>query len=128
MDRPRRSYTGGQERRQALISRVAQLGGRLKTMFGDRLPRVLIVITHRDGGEVAEAVSMRLIAELQRKEVEATIVQVAPFSDNDTVRPGFGISELIDATVGATRSAPNFWPDNAPSENSRSFMSYRRAQ
>lgn len=116
------------ERRQGLISRVAQLGGRLKTMFSDRLPRVLIVITHRDDGEVAGAVSARLIAELQRKEVEATIVQVAPFSDSDTVRPGFGISDLIDATVGATRPAPNFWPDGAPSENSRSFMSYRRAQ
>lgn len=114
------------ERRQALIYRVGQLGGRLKTMFADRLPRVLLVITHRDAGEVVETVSVRLIAELQRKQIEATIVQVAPFSGNDAVKAGFGIPDLIEATVGTMRPAPDFWPDTSSRENSRSFINYRR--
>lgn len=115
------------ERRQGLISRVGQLGGRLKKMFGERIPRVVLVVTHRDGGELVEAVSTRLITELRNKGVdEATIVQVAPFSGNDAVRAGFGLSGLIDATVGSPRPAPDFWPDSASRECSRLFLSYRR--
>jgi hypothetical protein len=114
------------QRRQGLITRVGQLGGRLKTMFGDHLPRVVIVVTHRDGGELKESVSARLMAELQRKEVEATITQVAPFSDSDAVSAGFGIADLVDATVGLVRPMPEFWPDSQPREGSRSFIRYRR--
>jgi hypothetical protein len=116
------------QRRQGLITRVGQLGGRLKTMFGDHLPRVVIVATHRDGGELTKSVSARLMAELQRKEVEATIIQVAPFSDSDAVRAGFGIADLVDATVGLARPMPDFWPDSQPREGSRSFIGYRRNQ
>lgn len=114
------------ERRQGLISRVGQLAGRLKTMCGDRMPRVLIVVTHRDHGELADPVSTRLRAELERKQVEATILQVAPFSDSDAVRAGFGIADLIDATVGSSQPMPEFWPGRAPGEGSRSFIGYRR--
>lgn len=114
------------ERRQGLISRTGQLAGRLKTMCGDRLPRVIVVITHRDGGEVAEPISTRLLLELKRKDVEATIVQVAPFSDSDGVRAGFGIADLIDATAGTAITAPAIWPDGPVRESARSFLRYRR--
>ena len=114
------------ERRQALISRVGQLGGRLKTMFGNHVPRVIVVVTHRDDCEVEKSVSARLVAELQRKEVKATILQVAPFSDSDKVRAGFGIPDLIDATVGSAQPMPDFWPSSAPRDSSRSFISYRK--
>jgi hypothetical protein len=116
------------ERRQGLISRVGQLGGRLKAMLGNHLPRTFIVITHRDAGEIAESVSTRLVSELQRKGVEATVLQVAPFSDNDDLKAGFGIPELIDASVGLKRLIPEFWPRTAPGPSSRSFIGYRRDQ
>ncbi len=112
--------------RQALVTRVAQLGGRLKTMLGDCLPRAIVVVTHRDVCEVEKTMLDRLLAELQRKEIMATIAQVAPFSENDAVRAGFGISDLVDATVGPTQPTPTFWPDSTPRESSRSFMRYRR--
>lgn len=112
--------------RQGLISRVRQLGGRLKTMFGNHLPRVVIVVTHYDVGEIEESVLTQLLAELRQKEVEATIRQVAPFSENNAVQAGFGISDLIDDTVGSARPIPDFWPDSPPRESSRSFISYRR--
>jgi hypothetical protein len=114
------------ERRQGLITRVGQLGGRLKTMFVGHLPRVVIVVTHRDGGELKDSVSTHLIAELQRKEVEATIIQVAPFSDCDAVKAGFGIADLVNATVGLARPIADFWPDSQPRGGSRSFTGYRR--
>lgn len=116
------------ERRQALISRVGQLAGRLKTMLGDRLPRVLLVVTHRDGGALTDNVSARLTTELKRKGLDATIMQVAPFSDSDDVRAGHGIAELIDATAGPKQIAPEFWPGSVPRDGIRSFLSYRRDQ
>jgi hypothetical protein len=114
------------ERRQGVIYRVGQLADRLRTLCQDRLPRVLIVVTHRDIGPLAESVSARLLAELNRKSVEATIVQVAPFSGRDSVRAGHGISSLIDATVGAAPVAPDFWPDGPTRKTSRSFIKFRR--
>ena len=114
------------ERRQGVISRVGQLAGRLKAMFGGTVPKVMIVVTHRDRGELAEGVSARLAAELERREVAASVVPVAPFSENADVRPGFGIAGLIEATVGAPRSAPEFWPASQPKEDSCSYLGYRR--
>lgn len=114
------------ERRQGLIYRVGQLGDRLMALCQDRPPRVLIVVTHRDVGPLAESVSARLLAELKRKRVEATIVQVAPFSGHDSVRAGYGITSLIDATVGSAPVVPEFWPDAPQRETSRFFIGFRR--
>ena len=114
------------ERRQGVISRVGQLAGRLKTMFAGAVPKVMVVVTHRDGGELAENVSVRLAAEMSRREIAATVVHVAPFSLNTNVRPGFGIANLIDATVGGSRPAPEFWPTSQPLKGLRSYLGYRR--
>ncbi len=116
------------ERRQGLISRVGQLAERLKTLFDGRSPRVVIVVTHRDNGELGEAASSRLGAELDRRGVQAAILQVAPFSDHAEVKAGFGISELIGETVGVTRPAPDFWPNSPSRDGVRSFVGYRRDQ
>jgi Double-GTPase 2 len=114
------------ERRQALISRVGQLAERLKTLFDARPPRVVVVVTHRDDGELVDAASSRLAAELDRRGVEASILQVAPFSDHAEVKAGFGIADLIGETVGVTRPIPDFWPTSPLRDGVRSFVGYRR--
>lgn len=114
------------ERRQALISRVGQLAERLKTLFDGRPPRVVVVVTHRDDGELVEGASSRLAAELDRRGVEASILQVAPFSDHAEVKAGFGISDLIGETVGVTRPIPEFWPTSPLRDGVRSFVGFRR--
>ena len=114
------------ERRQALISRVGQLAERLKTIFDGRQPRVVVVVTHRDDGELVESASSRLAAELDRRGVEASILQVAPFSDHMEVKAGFGISDLIGETVGVRRPIPDFWPTSPSRDGVRSFVGYRR--
>jgi hypothetical protein len=101
------------ERRQGVISRVGQLAERLKTLFGRALPRLMVVITHRDDGEITTAVSTRLASEL---------------SDHAEVRAGFGLDDLMTATVGTPRANPEFWPAVAPREGARSFLGYRRDQ
>lgn len=115
------------EKRQGLIARVGQLAGRLGTMLAGRIPRLLIVVTHRDLHIVSEDVVKRLHKELLRRGANAEIVGVAPFSDHPGEVPaGFGIAELIDLTVGKQAELPIFWPSTEPPEGARAYLSYRR--
>ncbi|OIR12499.1 hypothetical protein GALL_61980 [mine drainage metagenome] len=117
------------EKRQGLIARVGQLVGRLNTMLNNRIPRLILVVTHRDLHALGEDVKVRLQAELTRRSCKAEIVNVAPFSDNpDNVRAGSGLAELIDLTVGKLSERPIFWPSTEPTEGSRVFLNYRRNQ
>lgn len=115
------------EKRQGLIARVGQLAGRLNTMLDGRVPRLLIVVTHRDLHIIGDDVSSRLQKELIRRGANAEIVGVAPFSDQpDNVPAGFGIAELIDMTVGKPTERPTFWQSTEPTESDRAYLSYRR--
>ena len=115
------------ERRQGVISRVGQLAGRLATLFSGKIPKLVLVITHRDSGELPTTVKARLKAELGKRDVTATIVSVAPFSDDDNqAKPGFGLEELIAVTTAGGRSPAEFWPSSDPIEGTRSYIGYRR--
>ncbi|CNB70223.1 TPA: hypothetical protein RFB65_004275 [Yersinia enterocolitica] len=118
---------GDIEKRQGLIARVGQLAGRLDTMLDGRIPRLLLVVTHRDSYIVEEDVSRRLEKELKRSGTSAEIICVAPFSDQpEEVTAGFGIAELINKTVEESTERPTFWQSNEPNENDRAYISYRR--
>ncbi len=57
----------------------------------------------------------------------ATVLAVAPFSDNDEqVKAGFGLDELIAASTTSDLPAMEFWPSSDPVEGSRSYIGYRR--
>lgn len=115
------------EKRHGLIARVGQLAGRLNTMLNGRVPRLMVVVTHRDMHTLEERVTNRLKMELARRGVEARILSVAPFSDNPhNVPAGFGIAELIDLTVGQPAERPEFWQSTKPKEGDRVYLSYRR--
>ena len=70
----------------------------------------------------------RVAAELAKHNVSAEVVPVAPFSDAEEIRAGFGLASLIEATVRCTDSASSFWPVTPPKLGERSFLSYRRDQ
>ncbi len=115
------------EKRQGLIARAGQLAGRLKTMLNGCVPRLMIVVTHRDAHIVGDHVTRRLQKEFSRHGMTAEIVPVAPFSDDpDNVLPGFGIAELIDLTVGKSAERPIFWPSSEPMEGVRAYLNYRK--
>lgn len=116
------------ETRQGTITRLGQLAGRLRRLIEGRLPRLLLVITHRDLEAPDQAVFDRIRAEFGKHNVSAEIVPVAPFSDQNDTRAGFGLADLLDASVGRGQSAPAFWPETAPSDGSRTFLGYRRNQ
>ncbi len=114
------------ERRQSVISRVGQLAGRLDAMFDGDVPKLILVVTHRDHGELSEAVNARLRAELAKRSMSAIVVPVAPFSDDDgEAKPGFGLSQLITITTTSALPSFNFWPSSNPPEGSRSYIGYR---
>jgi hypothetical protein len=115
------------ERRQGVISRIGQLAGRLKTLFDGALPKLVLVVTHRDSVKLSADISAKLNAELAKREVTAAVVSVAPFSDHDHVaKPGSGIDELLSETVTGDPQQPDFWPLSDPSEGERSYIAYRR--
>lgn len=114
-------------KRHGLIARVGQLAGRLNTMLDGRAPRLVIVVTHRDLYVLEDNVANRLQNELARRGAKAEIVGVAPFSDQpDNVPAGFGMTELIDLTVGRPTERPTFWRSTEPTEGDRAYLSHRR--
>lgn len=115
------------EKRQALIARVGQLAGRLNTMLEGHVPRLIVVVTHRDSYALDENVTNRLQAELARRFVKAEMIGVAPFSDSpDHAAAGFGIAELIDLTVGKATERPIFWQSTEARESARAYLNHRR--
>ncbi|UCV07034.1 TRAFAC clade GTPase domain-containing protein [Dechloromonas denitrificans] len=115
------------EKRHGLIARVGQLAARLNTILDGRSPRLLIVVTHHDLHVLDDNVAIRLQAELDRRGSKAEIMKVAPFSDQpDNVPAGFGMTELINLTVGGPTERPVFWRTTEPTEGDRAYLSYRR--
>lgn len=115
------------EKRQGLIARFGQLIARLKTMFEVRIPRLIMVVTHRDAHDLNGDVRRRLLKEVNRREMNADIVCVAPFSNNqESIPAGFGLSDLINITVSEIAERPAFWQKTEPVEGQRAFLSYRR--
>ncbi|WP_197729202.1 TRAFAC clade GTPase domain-containing protein [Rhizobium ruizarguesonis] len=115
------------ERRQGVISRVGQLAGRLGTMLAGKVPKLVLVITHRDSGKPSVAITARLEAELAKRGLTATVVPVAPFSiDDEQIKAGFGIDELIEASTTGAPPPVEFWPRSDPMEGARSYIGYRR--
>jgi hypothetical protein len=116
------------ERRQSTIIRLGQLAGRLRTLIDGAMPRVLVVITHRDCHEPAQAVIAQMVTELAKQDVSFKLMPVAPFSDNEGFMPGFGLGDLITETVGESNERTTFWPVTSPALGGSTFLSYRRHQ
>lgn len=113
------------EKRQGVVSRLGQLVARLKPLIGDTLPRLIVLATHRDEGALEPSVLTRIAAELAKKEVAAEVIEIAPFSGDQTVKPGHGLRELLEATAGVAAKAPALWPATAPKAEARAFLRYR---
>lgn len=116
------------EKRQGAITRLGQLTGRLKTLMdGAPMPTLLLVITHRDAGEVPVAIMERLTGELAKHGTTARCISVAPFTDDaDTAAPGLGIEQLIAASAGGVPKSPAFWSETTPEGDDRAYIAYRR--
>ncbi|QAB00974.1 MULTISPECIES: TRAFAC clade GTPase domain-containing protein [Agrobacterium tumefaciens complex] len=114
------------EQRQGAITRLGQLAGRLRSLMNGLSPKLLLVITHRDVVQVSDATLDRIRSEFAKHQLEAEIVPIAPFSDDKTTKPGFGLSTLISSTLERVAEHPVFWPTSESTPGTRSFLSFRR--
>jgi hypothetical protein len=113
--------------RQGAITRFGELLGRLEMMTKECPPKVLVVVTHRDKGELEQSIRDRLAAEIARRALPAEIAEVAPVADDETIcKSGFGIEALLDASVGAAPVAAEFWASTTPAAGSPAYLAYRR--
>lgn len=117
------------EGRQGVIHRINLLVGRLAKLFSECAPRLILVPTHRDHGEVPATAIDQIRKETAKFGLSLEVVPVASFSkDEDMIRSGYGLSELINATV---RISPEPVPFRRPipvREGMRAFLSYRSSE
>jgi len=113
--------------RQGVITRLGQLVKRLpQLMAGAAIPRLLLVVTHHDEGEVLPDTIKRVHAEMYKHGVEIDVIPIASFSDNQAIKAGFGLQNLISATVDRAVPSQSSWPSVTPKLNGRNFLAYRR--
>lgn len=115
------------EGRQGAIHRINLLIGRLAKMFEGCAPRLILVPTHRDHGEVPEIVISQIYREAATLGFSLDVIPVASFSEDDgAIVPGYGLSELIGATVRIKNESTVFRQSSPVRFGMRSFLSYRR--
>lgn len=113
--------------RQGTIHRIKLLVGRLVKLIDGREPRLILVLTHRDHGEVPSTIVDQIRDEIGKLSFHLEVISVASFSkDENVIRSGYGVDELIDATA---RIEPVPVPFRRPfpvRDDTRTFLSYRR--
>ena len=93
------------------IHRVEMLLGRLVAYLGPEMASVNVVISHYDAGKPPAEAEQRLREFGAAYGIELAITHIASFSRNgSTVAPGFGIAELVKATIGEPERPGGFWP------------------
>ena len=114
--------------RQHVLHRVQLMLQRIVSFLKPNLPKVLIVISHLDGGD-PEARSVSAIKnEGSRLGLVLTIINVASFSDEAAIVPGTGLLNLLSATFGAGDSTPaSIWPDTPRPTTGRYLSRFRIA-
>jgi len=112
--------------RQQVLHRTQLLFQRVKKFLGRSTPKILVVISHLDGGEPEERSITVLKEEAARNEIDVSIMNVASFSDEPSVSPGAGLIELITATVAANgQTTTDFWPDSERPSGGRHILRFR---
>lgn len=117
------------EGRQGTIHRINLLMGRLAKLFNHRAPRLILVPTHRDHGEIPTTAVHQIRTETAKFGLPFEVVPVASFSkDEGVVRPGYGLAELIDATVRSECELVPLRVSTPARATHRTFLSYRRSE
>ena len=115
-------------RRHWAVHRMNLLIERLSTTI-DLLPPLVLVLTHRDDGEVAASDFESVVEEARLRGAELSVIQIASFAGvENEVRPGFGIDRLMDACRPNTPEASPCWPvETTVMPETRMMLRYRYA-
>lgn len=89
-------------------------------------PPMILVLTRRDSSEVPASAIEPLVAEARRHNVNLAVAQIASFSDQPSVPPGFSIDSLIQASQPTAGENSECWPQCGGSHNgNRAMLRYR---
>lgn len=114
--------------RQAAIHDTTNLIERLSALLKSSRPRLILVSTWRDISNFPVEAFDRIKAYAKPLGFDVELASIASFSENDAIKPGIGISELIVASLTARSERENPWPDPEsvlnPSE--RLYLNFRR--
>jgi hypothetical protein len=112
--------------RQHVVHRTQLLLQRIKGFLLGQSPKIIIVISHLDCGRPEKNSTQAIEDEAKRLGLSLQIVSVASFSDDDTIAPGTGILDLLNATFEAGKnSRSSFWPDRERSDIGRYISRFR---
>lgn len=118
-----KTLTEHSTRRQA-THRTKLLIQRLADLLTDP-PPIILVITRHDVSTPPEATISAFKQEGLECGLKISVAFIASFADAGTVEPGFGISELLTASLGGSGEPPCYWPEKTKAlENLRSIMRY----
>ena len=112
--------------RQQVLHRTQLLFQRIKAFLEPQAPKIIVVISHLDQGAPEERSVKVLESEAMRHGLDLSIINVASFSDEQTIAPGTGLLDLLKATfdIGASSRAP-FWPDSERTLVGRHILRFR---
>lgn len=99
---------------------------RLANFLTKPYPRVIIVSSWRDLGDIQGDAIDRIRAEGAFFGININMVSIASFSEKQEVKPGEGIAELIESSLcSELMPSPKFWPDELPENSTRSLFKFR---
>lgn len=93
--------------RQFAIYQITNLIERLAHVLPAPRPRTILVASWRDKGEFPKTALERVQAHGEALGFTIEFAPIASFSDNDDVKPGVGLAELIEKTLAVL----DIWPD-----------------
>tara|TARA_R110001592_G_scaffold3525_25_gene20089 strand:- start:1391 stop:2416 length:1026 start_codon:yes stop_codon:yes gene_type:complete len=106
--------------------RACKLLDRAQQFFEGAKPPIKIVITRLDEGTPEKSVIEKLEKKASDCGFVASVIQIASFSDHDTIAPGAGLSELILSTIDSVADEkPAFWPDSVDGNQNRAILNFR---
>lgn len=112
------------ESRRTPLRRLELIVARLANLI-DRPMSALLVISHRDSGEVDQQDLVALIEAAAARNITLGIAPIASFTDRGGETPaGFGIADLVTKTIGPAPVAPSFWPDNESPSEERAMLRF----
>jgi hypothetical protein len=107
------------------VHRMHLLIERLRATIGS-LPPIILVLTRRDDGEVPLEAFEPLIEEAREQNFELSVVQIASFANGSSVRPGFNIDSLMEASRSKPSATSSWWPvTDSRATEPRAMLRYR---
>ena len=98
---------------------------RLAAFLPNPRPRVILVSSWRDEGEIPAGAIVKLQEEAQKWGIHLDALSVASFSDTKAIKPGAGISQLIEETLREPTNSGEFWPEAQIAHTSRAILAFR---